>query len=158
VIDVSARYAKASFSDRLGAFLIDCFVGLGPVILAGLVGVLIDLGKPSKLTTAINILGASTWALYYTFTKDGGGRGQSIGKKKLDLMVVDVKTDMPCTMSQSIMRAFLLALLTVIPVFGWAIEPFTILVSSRGRRLGDYAAGTQVVRVSAYEAMLHKRK
>jgi uncharacterized RDD family membrane protein YckC len=157
-VDVRERYAKAPFSDRLGAFLIDCLIGLGPVILAGLVGLLIDLGKPSKTTMAINILGASAWGLYYGLTKDGGGRGQSIGKKKLDLMVVNVKTDLPCTMLQSVGRALVLGLLCVIPVFGWLIEPFSILVSSRGRRLGDYAAGTQVIRVSAYEAMVHTRK
>ena len=157
VTDVSARYAKAPFSDRLGALLIDCVVGLGPMILAGLIGLLIDLGKPSKMTMAINIVGASAWGLYYGLTKDGGGRGQSIGKKKLDLMVVNVKTDLPCTMLQSVGRALVLGLLCAIPVFGWLIEPFAMLVSSRGRRLGDQAAGTQVIRVSAYEAMVHRR-
>lgn len=155
---VTVRYAKAPFSDRLGAFLVDCVVGVGPVIVAGLIGLLIDLGKPSKMTMAINILGACAWALYYGFTKDGGGRGQSIGKKKLDLMVIDVNTDLPCTMGQSLTRALVLVLLCAIPVFGWLIEPFTILVTRRGRRLGDYAAGTQVIRVSAYEAMVHRRR
>jgi uncharacterized RDD family membrane protein YckC len=156
--DVRSRYAKAPFSDRLGASLIDCVIGLGPLILVGLVGLWIDLGKPTKTSATINLLGSAAWALYYGFTKDGRGDGQSIGKKKLDLMVVNVKTDLPCTMLQSVGRACVLGLLCVIPVFGWLIEPFAILVSSRGRRLGDLASGTQVIRVSAYEAMVHKRR
>jgi len=151
------RYTKAPFSDRLGAFLFDTFVGLGPVIAAGLVGLIIDLGKPTKTTTQINLIGACAWALYYGLTKDGRGNGQSIGKRKLDLMVVSVKADLPCTMVQSLGRAVVLAVLCAVPVFGWLVEPFVVLVSRQGRRLGDFAAGTQVIRVSEYEAIRHKR-
>jgi len=152
------RYPKAQFSDRLGAFLIDCVVGLGPVIAAGLIGLVIDIGKPTKTTTAINIFGASTWALYYALTKDARGRGQSIGKRKLDLMVINVEKDAPCTMPESLIRGFILIVLCAIPVFGWLIEPFTTLVNRTGRRLGDFAAGTQVIRLTAYEASTHHRK
>ena len=151
------RYAKVRFSDRLGAFFIDCLVGLGPALAAGLVGLIIDVGKPSKTTAAINALSLCTWALYYGFTKDGRGRGQSIGKKKFDLMVVKIETDTPCTTGASMMRAFTLCMLFMIPLVGWVIEPLAIAADEDGRRAGDAAAGTQVIRVSEYEAIQHQR-
>jgi uncharacterized RDD family membrane protein YckC len=42
--------------------------------------------------------------------------------------------------------------LNVIPILGQLVEPITVLTSDDGRRLGDRAAGTQVVDVSTYEA------
>jgi len=151
------RYAKAPFADRLGAFLIDAAIALGPVIVAGLIGAIIDFGKPSKTTTEANIIGAMSWVLYYGFTKDGRGHGQSIGKRRLDLMVVNVKTDSPCTTGESLTRALMLWVLCTVPVVGWLIEPFAVLVRADGRRLGDIAAGTQVIRVNEYEAIRHTR-
>jgi len=93
---------------------------------------------------------ALVWAAYYGFLKDGQDRGQSIGKKKLGLMVVHLPTNAPCNRSQSALRALVMGATNVIPYLGWLIEPIAALAAEGGRRLGDHAAGTQVIAVDSY--------
>ena len=100
------------------------------------------------------MLATMTWALYYGATKDARGNGQSIGKKMVGLMVVGTETNQPCTLGQSIGRALVRLLFGVIPVVGQLIEPIAVLVTDDGRRVGDRAASTQVIRASDYEARI----
>lgn len=90
------------------------------------------------------------WALYYAFTKDGRGRGQSIGKKKLNLMVVNITTNKPCTRAESFLREIDVFFLQMFPIVGWLVEPIFIDTSDDGRRLGDRVANTQVIDVNDY--------
>lgn len=145
-------YAKAPSENRFGAWIIDGIVGLGPVIVAAIVGWVFNLGQQSHTTQVINMIATSAWGIYYRFTKDARPNGQSIGKKICNLMVIDVETGAPCSLGQSIGRAFVLSIFNVIPILGWFVEPIAVISSDDGRRLGDRAAGTQVVDVNTYEA------
>ncbi|HKW10167.1 MAG TPA: RDD family protein [Gemmatimonadaceae bacterium] len=145
-------YAKAPLENRLGASMIDGIVGLGPVIFAAILGWIFHLGQQSHAIQVFNMIATSAWGLYYRFTKDARLNGQSIGKKICNLMVIDVETGAPCSLGQSIGRAAVLFFLNVIPILGWLVEPIAVLTTDDGRRLGDRAAGTQVVEVSRYEA------
>lgn len=88
--------------------------------------------------------------LFYDLMKDGFGRGQSWGKRAMDLMVVDLKTNKPCTKNKSLVRNLILIGLNLVPYIGWLIEPIAVLADDDGRRLGDKAAGVMVIQTSEY--------
>jgi uncharacterized RDD family membrane protein YckC len=96
------------------------------------------------------MIAAGLWAFIYSFVKDGREGGQSFGKEMLNLMVVNINTNQPCTMGESALRTLIWMLLSLIPIVGWLIEPIVALASDDGRRLGDRVANTQVIEVSAY--------
>jgi len=138
------RYGKPKFGARALAYVIDlcvCFVPLFTSLL--LFYIWTPLGM---IATPAAIL----WAILYGFTKDGRKGGQSIGKELLDLMVVNITTNRPCTQGESALRQLDLCFLQMIPIVGWLVEPIVMLVSKDGRRLGDRAAKTQVIEVSEY--------
>jgi len=147
---VNFHYPKAPLMDRFGAYMIDGAIGLGPLAVAGLIAFVSRWGRGSPTTGLVNLAGGLLWALYYLLTKDARPNGQSVGKKALDLMVVDVETNRPCLTGQSMGRSIVLILLNAIPLVGWVIEPVAVLWSDAGRRIGDQAAGTQVIRTSDY--------
>ena len=68
--------------------------------------------------------------------------------KVTGLMVVHLQSSQPCTRGQSALRYLVLFLLNLVPYVGWLIEPIVTLAAAGGRRLGDVAAGTQVIRAA----------
>jgi len=143
-------YPKAPLGQRFAAYAIDSIIGMGPVITAGIFDFLFHITH-SPLNRTINMVATVTWALYYGATKDARGTGQSIGKKLLGLMVIGTETNEPCTIGQSTGRAFVRFLFGAIPVIGQLIEPIAVVATDDGRRIGDRAASTQVIRASDYE-------
>lgn len=83
--------------------------------------------------------------LIYAFIKDGLGKGQSIGKKAMNIKVVNIVDSSNCTKGKSALRYLVWLLLSCVPFVGWLIEPIMVLVTRDGRRLADKAAGTMVV-------------
>ena len=144
------RYAKAHFGRRLVAYLIDGAISAGGFIVAGIVFATGNLGDRNTGVAIAIVVASLLWALYYSFTKDGREAGQSFGKEMLNLMVVNVNTNQPCTMGESALRALVWFALSLIPVVGWLIEPIVALAADDGRRLGDKAAGTQVISTNDY--------
>jgi len=145
-----STYPKAPNGPRFVAYLLDGLVAFGAIAVAGAFVGLTGLfnGRPG---VPVLIIGAAiVWAIYYNFTKDGREGGQSIGKAAMDLMVVNTKTNQPCSMSESALRAIVLFAVNLVPVVGWLIEPIFVLSDPDGRRLGDKAADTQVIRTSDY--------
>jgi uncharacterized RDD family membrane protein YckC len=146
-----APYPKAPLGARFLAYLID-----GLVSMAALLPLFAAIGAG---TAGSNVLAAvfgvvavvtTAWAIWYSFTKDGRPGGQSIGKKAMSLMVVHLGTNQPCTPGQSALRALILMLTNLLPYVGWLIEPIVLLAAAGGRRLGDQAAGTQVIGAADY--------
>lgn len=144
-------YPKAPLGERFGAYIVDSIIGIGPVITAAIFDFLFHITQ-NPLNTAITMIATVTWAMYYGATKDARGNGQSIGKKMCGLMVVGTKTNEPCTIGQSTGRAFVRFLFSAIPLVGGLIEPIAVLATDDGRRIGDRAASTQVIRASDYES------
>jgi uncharacterized RDD family membrane protein YckC len=148
----ASLYPKAPFGARFLAWILDCLVvgvpvalATGFILLAFLAGPLV--GVPIAILVGLPV---AVWALYYQFTKDGRGNGQSVGKKSMGLMVVHLQTNNPCSRGQSALRALVQCGLNLIPYLGWLIEPGVTVAAAGGRRLGDHAAGTQVIPVASY--------
>ena len=151
----ASRYSKVGFGKRVLAYIIDALYSglpligcamltalgfavagnLGGIAAAGILGMICSLG----------------WAIYYSFVKDGREGGQSVGKKALNLMVVNITTNEPCSKRESFTRQLDLFFLQMIPLVGWLVEPIVMLSSKDGRRIGDRAADTQVIEVSEYQ-------
>lgn len=76
------------------------------------------------------------FALLYTLFADGMFKGQSIGKKLMNLYVVSNEMEQPCTYLQSFVRnsTYLLGIFDLIFLFG-----------KERRRLGDRLASTKVL-------------
>jgi uncharacterized RDD family membrane protein YckC len=144
------RYPKARLGARLLAWIIDGLVAGVPAAIITAIGFAVTPRRGFSPLGVIAMLLGIGWILYYSFAKDGWDGGQSVGKKALDLMVVDIRTNQPGTVGQSALRALVLFLLNLIPGLGWLIEPIVVLASENGRRLGDLAAGTQVIDLASY--------
>jgi uncharacterized RDD family membrane protein YckC len=143
------HYPKARIGARLLATIIDSVVGIFMPVFAGIIGVATSHGK----LTVVNVLlliSSVVWAVYYNFTKDGHDNGRSIGKRWMGLMVVNIKTNKPCSIGESSLRALMLGVLNMLP-FGGLIEPMVILFQKEGRRVGDMVAGTQVIEARLYD-------
>jgi len=144
-----ALHPKAPLGARLLAALVDVLVTLP----AGLLWILVVAAFVRESTglgwvLALAALAASIWALLYTFTKDGRPGGQSIGKRAMGLMVVHLESNRPCTTGQSALRYLVVFALSLMLGAGWLVELIVLLVTPGGRRLGDFAAGTQVIRAA----------
>ena len=114
----------------LGQFL-DGLIGFAPMIGAFLVMIVNE-----KLGTTL-LVAAGIFAVLYYVLADGLQNGQSWAKRLLGMAVVDARTGAPCSMGQSFVRNFLLAMLGPID--------WIFIFGGEKRRLGDLAAGTQVV-------------
>jgi uncharacterized RDD family membrane protein YckC len=151
---MNAAYPKAPFDRRLLATLLDAAIACAPLGVAGALVAAAAAAGSAGIAIAVGILTgapAFLWAAYYGFVKDGQARGQSIGKKKLGLMVVHLPTNAPCNRAQSALRQLVMAGTNVIPYLGWLVEPIVALAADGGRRLGDQVAGTQVIAVESYQ-------
>lgn len=155
-----ALFPKASFGDRFLASLIDtgwCLLFLIPGFLLlgiGTAGSFAASGTDGFGTLAglgaILIAAAVCYTVWYSFVKDGTPIGAGKGKKMMGLMVVHLPTGAPCSRGQSALRQLVMGLLGLIPYLGWLIEPIVALTAEGGRRLGDRAADTQVIRAEDY--------
>jgi uncharacterized RDD family membrane protein YckC len=150
---VTTAYPKAPLDRRFLASLLDAAIACAPLGLAAVLVAIAATAASWGRAIAVGFLAgtpALVWAAYYGFVKDAQGRGQSIGKKKLGLMVVHLPTNAPCNLSQSALRALVMGATNLIPYLGWLVEPIVALSAEGGRRLGDQAAGTQVIAVESY--------
>ncbi|MFL5614860.1 MAG: RDD family protein [Gemmatimonadaceae bacterium] len=144
------RYPKARLFPRFIASLIDVYIGVGLPIMASFIGFAMSSKNGISVVNLLLLISSVIWAIYYTFTKDAHNEGRSIGKRAMKLMVVNVKTGMPCSTGESATRAVIGGLVGAVPLIGWVVEPGLVLFSDDGRRLGDKAAGTQVIDRAAY--------
>lgn len=144
------HYPKARIGKRLMAWIIDDVVGILMPVMAGVIGVVTSHGKLTVVNVAL-LIASVVWAIYYNFTKDGHDNGRSIGKRAMGLMVVNIKTNEPCSMGESSLRALMLGVLNAVPFVGGLIEPLVMLVQADGRRVGDMVAETQVIDAQLYD-------
>jgi uncharacterized RDD family membrane protein YckC len=152
---IDTAYPKAPFDRRLLATLLDAAIACAPLGVAGALAAAVGWAGSPGIAILVGIVAgapAFLWAAYYGFAKDGQERGQSIGKRRLGLMVVHLETNAPCNRAQSALRQLVMAGTNVIPYIGWLVEPVAAMAADGGRRLGDHAAGTQVIAVESYRA------
>ena len=101
----------------------------------------------------------------YLFVADGLSGGQSLGKRLTGLRVVNVDSGEPITFKDSMVRNVHLSvifLFSIVPVLGWVViitvgltiilfETYYCIVDVNGYRVGDLAAGTEVVSATKEE-------
>lgn len=141
--DVVRVYPKARSGARFFACLLD-----GILMILAYLPLIIGVEADSNGLIFLGLLGL-LWGLWYGLTKDGWGKGQSIGKRTMGLMVINLKTGLSCTKGNSALRMFL----WFIPYVGFLtqiIDAVMILGTTDGRRIGDHIAGTQVIPELAY--------
>ena len=86
----------------------------------------------------VSLFIASITGLAYFLFSDALANGQSIGKKLLDIKVIDKETMQPCSLAQSFLRNITFPL----GIFDWVFIFF-----GSHRRLGDFIASTIVVKI-----------
>lgn len=99
---------------------------------------------------ALALIGV-VWQLVYFLGRDAAG-GAGFGKRLAGIVVVSSGKGIPATGGPTIVRQLVLYGLNLIPIIGNFIEPVAVLFDKQGRRLGDKAAKTQVVRASDVSA------
>jgi uncharacterized RDD family membrane protein YckC len=140
---VALDLPPASVAARIGSGLLDVVamgcVGFGVLFLALVVTIRAD----DALQHVALVCSLIVVFLVYPTTVETLSRGRSLGKLALGLRVV--RDDGGTVTAQ---QAFVRALIGIPEIYGLSGGPafFSCLVSSRGKRLGDYAAGTYVVR------------
>lgn len=105
--------------------------------------------NPSKLIFGFILL---ILPFIYILIKDGLGEGQSYGKRTLDLMVVNVNSNNPCSKSNSAGRNIMYSIICSVPYIGYLVEVIMVFANSEGRKLSDLVAGTQVINVKEYKS------
>jgi len=124
---LASPYPKADLGKRFVAASVDAIVVMSMVVL-----------YRGSETIVFPLLGAA-----YLILRDGIG-GRSIGKFCCGLVVINLKTGLPCTRGDSIGRNSILVLpgANLVAVF---LEAATIVRDPQGQRLGDRFVQTQVV-------------
>ena len=111
---------------------------LDGIVAFAIIFALFAVGKALALEqNHIDILALGSGALYWIFA-DALPRGQSLGKRVLNMAVIDKDTGAHCSLWQSFLRNILT------PIIG-VIDAVFILTRKR-QRIGDLAANTIVVK------------
>ncbi len=166
-------YPKASMGSRFVAMLLDGLIGFAlaiPAIVCLVIGIVMatsnrysydEFGNCYRNPMGTGFIGFIILGVFlmivpgiYSFIKDGLGRGQSIGKKAMGLMVVHLDDNTPCTKGRSALRQLISTLINIVPYLNiltmW-IEPIMVLATEDGRKAADFAAHTQVIELQHYK-------
>ncbi len=140
---VALDLPPASVASRIGSGLLDVVslftVGFCVLFLA----MIVSFDADGALQHVAVVCSLMVVFLVYPTTVETLTRGKSVGKWVLGLRVV--RDDGGTVTAQ---QAFVRALIAIPEIYLFSAGPafFCCLVSSRGKRIGDYAAGTYVVR------------
>ncbi len=126
----AARHQLATLGDRLLARFIDIMIACAIAALAFLAAR--ALGAPEMI--------ALPAALVYMLFCDGISGGQSLGKKLLRIAVLQKNSGNPGRLWQSVGRN--------IPLIVLGIIDWVFILGESRRRLGDYLANTEVVKIT----------
>jgi uncharacterized RDD family membrane protein YckC len=144
IAGIGSRFL-AQFVDMVIVFVIALVITIGAIAL----GAIFNSGQVALLFGLI--LGFVLIAGYF-LVSEATLSGQTIGKRYVRLRVVGDQGQ-PITLGQSAIRN-LVRIVDFLPVF-YGIGIITLFANGRGKRLGDFAAGTLVVRdrerVSLYD-------
>jgi uncharacterized RDD family membrane protein YckC len=150
---VAFQYEIAGIGSRFLAQVLDSLVItvilIAITILAASMGGIFGSGELAILIEII--LGFILLAGYF-LVSEAAWNGQTLGKRAARLRVVGDHGE-PVTLGQAAIRN-LVRIVDFLPVF-YAVGMLTLFINGRGKRLGDFAAGTLVVRdrerVSLYD-------
>jgi uncharacterized RDD family membrane protein YckC len=145
-------YELAGLGSRMVACLLDTLIQLGlalvviiPMLIAGALGMVYGgiVSQMSGWVEAIAVMGVFLLIWGYYLGYEAARNGQTPGKRVLRVRVVrdnGQPIDFSCAAVRNLMRY-----IDFLPA-GYSVGIISILFSPTYRRLGDYAAGTMVVR------------
>lgn len=140
---VALDLPPASFGSRLASGLIDLIAtAVSAFLVLALIGSFV--GTVNQALAAASLIGSIILIfLVLPTTLETLTRGKSLGKMALGLRTV--RDDAGPISAQ---HAFVRALIGVVEIFAFLGVPafYSALISDRGKRLGDHAAGTYVIR------------
>ena len=143
---VSFDYQVAGLGTRAIAQLLDLLILsaiLVALFFAGLfVGIVLDSGVVANLTW---ILGSFVVIFGYFWVSEAMWSGQTIGKKAFRLRAVGDRGE-PLTLIQAGIRN-VVRVVDFLP-YGYGVGLIVLFINGKGKRLGDLAAGTVVVKDS----------
>ena len=150
---VAFQYEIAGIGSRFLAQMVDMVIvftiGLVIAVAAAALGALLNSAQVGLLVGVI--LGFILLAGYFLIS-EAALSGQTVGKRAVRLRVVGDQGQ-PITLGQAAIRN-LVRIVDFLPLL-YGIGIITLFISGRGKRLGDFAAGTLVVRdrqkVSLYD-------
>jgi uncharacterized RDD family membrane protein YckC len=141
---VAFQYEIAGIGSRFLAQIVDSLVIavilIAITILAAALGGIFSSGELALLVEVI--LGFVVLAGYFLIS-EAAWNGQTLGKRSARLRVVGDHGE-PLTVGQAAIRN-LVRIVDFLPLF-YGIGMLTLFINGRGKRLGDFAAGTLVVR------------
>jgi uncharacterized RDD family membrane protein YckC len=140
---VALDLPPASLGLRIASGLIDVLVTVVLIVAVILIAGVATIGVDAALA-AVALIGSMILVfVVFPTTLETLTRGRSVGKLALGLRTV--RDDAGPISSQ---HAFIRALIGFVEIYAFGGAPafFSALISSRGKRLGDFAAGTYVVR------------
>src|SRR5437588_9439358 len=144
---VSFEYQVAGLGTRGIAQILDLLILAG--VLLGLLFVAIAMGQVGLDTIAylLAILGSFVIVFGYFWTCEAFWSGQTIGKKVFRLRAVGDRGE-PMTFFQAGIRN-IVRIVDFLP-YAYGVGLVVLFLNGRGKRLGDLAAGTIVVKDSDY--------
>jgi uncharacterized RDD family membrane protein YckC len=146
---VSFDYQVAGLGTRALAQVLDLLIVSGVLIAVYFVAVAVSLAAvvPGQL---IAILGSFVVIFGYFWVSEALWSGQTVGKKAFRLRAVGDRGE-PLTFAQAGIRN-IVRIVDFLP-YGYGVGLIALFVNGRGKRLGDLAAGTVVVKDSDYVAL-----
>ncbi|ALI98596.1 RDD family protein [Rufibacter tibetensis] len=144
--NVEVEYAIASVGDRILAYLIDAVIGFGWLFICIMAfALLMAPHDPSQTSIVVAVVIGMLPYLFYDLLCEIFMNGQSFGKRAKDIKVIKMNGQSPSIGDYLLRWMFRLIDITLYGV----VAIVTIVITGKGQRLGDLAAGTSVIKTSA---------
>lgn len=142
---VSFDYQVAGLGTRAVAQLVDLLIVAGILAAVYFVALAAELASSDTLATLIAVLGSFVVIFGYFWVSESLWSGQTIGKKVFRLRAVGDRGE-PLTFMQAGIRN-IVRIVDFLP-YAYGIGLVVLFANGKGKRLGDLAAGTVVVKDS----------
>jgi len=144
VQNVEIEYNVANVGERILAFILDGFVIAFYGIAVGMLIFTFSLNESEIIFILLMLIFIFIPFFFYHFLMEVFFNGQSIGKMAMKIKVIRLDGESP-SIGNYLLR-WLLRLVDI-GISQGGIAVLTILLSEKGQRLGDIAAGTTVVKL-----------
>ncbi|GGK87065.1 RDD family protein [Rufibacter glacialis] len=143
--NVEVEYPIASVGDRILAYLIDAVVCFGWMLICILAFVtLLAPSSPSTTTIVVAVVAAMLPYLFYDLLCEIFMNGQTLGKRAKDIKVIKLNGQSPSVGDYLLRWVFRIIDITFYGIVAIA----SIVITGKGQRLGDLAAGTSVIKTT----------
>jgi uncharacterized RDD family membrane protein YckC len=142
---VSFDYQVAGLGTRAVAQLVDLLIVAGILAAVYFVAIAAELASADTLATLIVVIGSFVVIFGYFWVSESLWSGQTIGKKVFRLRAVGDRGE-PLTFMQAGIRN-IVRIVDFLP-YAYGVGLVVLFAHGRGKRLGDLAAGTIVVKDS----------